>query len=609
MLRSRRVSAVCLSLALLTGCVAPAAPAVTAPPTTAAPVQVEPIAIPSATPTPQPTATRPPSTSTPTEPPPATLPPPDPTVPAIAVAPVTGMPQGTGDRPWWNDAVFYQIFVRSFYDSDGDGVGDLRGIIEKLDYLNDGDPATSTDLGVTGLWLMPIFDSPSYHGYDVIDYYTVNPDYGTTEDFKALMIAAHERGIRVVIDFVLNHTSSKHPWFQAALDPESPYHDWYTWRAESPGFAGPWGQTVWHYQGASAGGYFYGVFDSGMPDLNYANPDVGEQMLDVARFWMEDLGVDGFRLDGARYLIEDGRNLADTGATHDWYAEFRSYYKTIDPQAIAVGEVWTANTDVAPYVQGDELDLAFNFDMASGFLKAAKSGLAGDAITQILLADRLFKPGQYATFLSNHDQDRVLSQLTGELGAARAAAGLYLTAPGVPFVYYGEELAMRGSKPDEKIRTPMMWSAEANAGFTTGEPWQAPNSEYTAKNVAALSADPSSIWSLYRDLIRLRAEHAALRVGSATTLKSDRPGVYALLRAVDGETLVIVINLTDESIDSFALALAAGDLGGSYAVAPLLGSNELYAPVVNPAGGFTGYQPVAELEPYDVVIFQLQAQP
>ncbi|MBL8095843.1 MAG: DUF3459 domain-containing protein [Anaerolineales bacterium] len=600
MLYLRRVIAFGLCLTLVAACAAQPTASPTAVPT-------EPAApLPSATTAPTATA-EPTRALTPTAPPTATeLPPPDPTLAPVVVGPVAQMPAGTAGNPWWNDAVFYQIFVRSFYDSDGDGVGDLQGVIDKLDYLNDGDPATTTDLGVTGLWLMPIFDSPSYHGYDVVDYYTVNPDYGTNDDFKALMAAAHERGIRVVIDFVLNHTSAKHPWFIAAQDPESAYHDWYTWRAESPGFAGPWGQSVWHYAGNAAGGYYYGVFDPGMPDLNYTDPDVADQMLDVARFWMQDLGADGFRLDGARYLIEDGRNLADTGPTHDWYAQFRAFYKAINPDALAVGEVWTANTDVAPYVQGDELDLAFNFDMASGFLKAARFHKAIDANTQLLLADRLFKPGQYATFLTNHDQDRVLSQLSGDLGGARTAAALLLTSPGVPFVYYGEELAMRGAKPDEKIRTPMLWSAEANAGFTAGQPWQAPNTEYDKKNVAAASADPDSIWSLYRDLIRLRAEHAALRIGAAVVLTASDPGVFAMLRTTPDETVLIVVNLNAEAVAGVSLDLDGAPLQGDYGVAPLLGTGAFYAPQ---PGVAAAYIPVAELAAHGVYVLQLQPLP
>lgn len=603
MRRLRRLTALSLSLAVLSACAAPPVPT---PAATATAVPSATASVPTAVPataTPAPTETSaPPPTVTP-------LPPPDPTLAPVAVAPVAAVPSGTAGMPWWNDTVFYEIFVRSFYDSNGDGIGDLQGILQKLDYLNDGDPTTTTDLGVTGLWLMPIFDSPSYHGYDVVDYYTINPDYGTTDDFKALMATAHERGIRIVIDFVLNHTSNQHPWFKAAQDPTSEYHDWYIWKTESPGFAGPWGETVWHYGGASAGGYYYGVFAQGMPDLNYANPAVSDQMLDVSRFWMEEMGVDGFRLDGARYLMEDGRNLADTQPTHDWYEAFRAFYKAINPEAMSVGEVWTASSAVAPYVQGDQLDLAFNFDMAGGFLKAARFGAAIDASTQLLLADRLFKPGQYATFLSNHDQDRVLSQLSGDMGGARVAGALLLTSPGVPFLYYGEELGMRGSKPDEKIRTPMLWSAEANAGFSSVSPWEAPNTEFDKKNVVAYSSDPASIWSLYRDLIGLRADHVALRLGDALMVDSDEPGVFAMLRATADESILVLINLGKEPVADYALGLSAGPLSGAYGVAPLLGNGDFYAPVVNAEGGFEAYHPVAELAAQGIYVLQLLPAP
>ena len=171
---------------------------------------------------------------------------------------------GTAGKPWWNDTTFYEIFVRSFYDSDGDGVGDLNGLIEKLDYLNDGDPATTSDLGVTGIWLMPVMASPSYHGYDITDYYQVNPEYGTSEDFKRLIAEAHKRGIRVIIDLVLNHTSSEHPWFSESQNPNSPKRAWYVWSAEEPQGKG------WHP--GKDGGYYYGYFGERMPDLNYKNP-------------------------------------------------------------------------------------------------------------------------------------------------------------------------------------------------------------------------------------------------------------------------------------------------------------------------------------------------
>ena len=212
--------------------------------------------------------------------------------------------------PWWDDAVFYEIFVRSFYDSDGDGIGDLRGIIEKLDYLNDGNPNTTNDLGVTGLWLMPIFPSPSYHGYDVTDYRDINPDYGTMADFRALVEAAHARGIKVIIDFVGNHTSDQHPWFQSSAA-NTAKRDWYLWNTFKPDYRGPWGQEVWHERNNN---YYYGIFWGGMPDLNYNTPAVTNEIKDIVRYWYNDIGVDGFRIDAVKHWIE-GKPARNTPAT------------------------------------------------------------------------------------------------------------------------------------------------------------------------------------------------------------------------------------------------------------------------------------------------------
>jgi 1,4-alpha-glucan branching enzyme len=224
--------------------------------------------------------------------------------PPVVVTPVdTTSTIATG---WWNDAVFYEVFVRSFYDANGDGNGDINGLIQKLDYLNDGNPATTTDLGVTALWLMPIMQSPSYHGYDVTDYRTVEQDYGSNNDFKALVAAAHARGIKVIIDFVMNHTSEQHPWFtESAASTTSNYRNWYRWSATNPGGTGPWGQTVWYNRNSA---WYYALFWSGMPDLNYTTPAVKTELFDVARFWMQDMNVDGFRLDAVKYILRTVHN-------------------------------------------------------------------------------------------------------------------------------------------------------------------------------------------------------------------------------------------------------------------------------------------------------------
>ncbi|HOJ00054.1 MAG TPA: alpha-amylase family glycosyl hydrolase [Anaerolineaceae bacterium] len=261
--------------------------------------------------------------------------------------------QGTEEYPWWNDSVFYEIFVRSFYDSDGDGIGDFNGIVEKMDYLNDGNPNISTDLGITGIWLMPINPSPSYHGYSVTDYYSVNPEYGTMDDFKNFLNEAHKRGIKVIIDLVLNHTSNQHPWFLNAADPTSPYHDWYIWSDTDPGYVGSWGQKIWFEQGDE---YYYSTFSEFMPDLNYTNPEVTQEMQNIVQFWVNEVGVDGFRLDAAKHLIEEGIQQANTISTHSWYEKFRPALKQINPHALTVGEIWEDTRINAEYLQGDEGD-------------------------------------------------------------------------------------------------------------------------------------------------------------------------------------------------------------------------------------------------------------
>ena len=219
---------------------------------------------------------------------------------------------------WWNDRVFYEIFVRSFRDSDGYGIGDLQGVIDRLDYLNDGNAATTDDLGLTGFWLMPPAEAHSYHGYDVTNYYAVEQDYGTIEDMKRLINAAHERGIAVIVDMVMNHSSSRHPWIVASRLGEQPYTDWYIWSDERPGYVGLWGAVAWHPAG---GRYYYGVFWAGMPDFNYMNSDMTQEMYDIATFWLQDIGVDGFRLDAIKHIIEVGERQENTSETRQWLSD------------------------------------------------------------------------------------------------------------------------------------------------------------------------------------------------------------------------------------------------------------------------------------------------
>jgi glycosidase len=531
---------------------------------------------------------------------------PEPT--AVPVQPVTGMPQGTDGYPWWNDSVFYEIFVRSFYDSNGDGIGDFSGITEKLDYLNDGDSSTTADLGVTGIWLMPINPSPSYHGYDVTDYYAVNPDYGTMDDFKNLLNEAHKRGIRVIMDMVLNHTSSKNPWFVGSWDPASPYHDWYVWLEAKPAYNGPWGQKVWY---PSHGQYYYALFWDQMPDLNYTNPAVTAEMDNVIRFWLTDVGVDGFRLDAIKYMVEEGANMQNTGSTHAWLQQFRTVYKGANPEAMTVGEVAGDNALVlASYTGGDQLDLTFEFSLASAFVDSANQGSAGTAIGQLKLSYKLIPDLQFAPFLTNHDQDRLMSQLGDNPNKVMVAASMLLTAPGTPFIYYGEEIGLEGRKPDESLRRPMQWSAEKSAGFSTSSPWESVGPDYQTYNVTAETTDPTSLLAHYRTLIQLRNQHAALRVGDVNVVRSDNPGLYTILRLSQGEqdeAVLVLINLSDIPVTNFSLTLQSSKLAaGTYLALPLMGTGPFAELTVTNGGGFTGYRPLAEIPPYATMILQLQ---
>jgi glycosidase len=527
---------------------------------------------------------------------------------ADATAPTCGPTSGpatpTPDvTPWWRDRIFYEVFVRSFADSDGDGIGDLRGLTERLDYLNDGDPATSVDLGVTGLWLMPIAESPSYHGYDVIDYEQVETDYGTAADFEALMAAARERGIAVVVDLVLNHTSIDHPWFQDARIPNSEHDDWYVWSDTMPPVAGPGGRPVWHPDGDRA---YYGYFWEGMPDLNVANPQVTSALDDVARFWLEEMGVDGFRLDAARHLIEDGSQLENTPATFAWLEGFRSRVHAVEPEALLVGEVWDTTATAARYVREGALDVAFEFGLAGAILGSVRLGDADTLESVQAEVLETFPAGGYAAFLTNHDQNRTMDVLGRDRAAAGLAATLLLTNPGIPFIYYGEELGLRGRKPDEEIRTPMPWDATPPGyGFTSGQPWEAMAPEAETVSIADQTGDPGSLLGHYRTLIGLRAAHSALRIGDLVPIDTASRAVYAYLRHDADETIVVIANLSDESVDDVSLTLASGPLCGSPAAQVLLGTAEADPPRINTAGGFDDYRPFDRLEPREAVVILL----
>ena len=448
-------------------------------------------------------------------------------------------PQPPDEGVWWNNRVFYEIFVRSFYDSDGDGIGDIQGIISKLDYL-------SEDLGINGIWLMPINDSPSYHGYDVSDYYSINPDYGTMEDYRQLVEECHKRDIKLIMDLVMNHSSTEVSWFEEN-------HDWYIWNSEKNPLVGPWGQNIWYPRNEE---YYYSVFDRNMVDLNYTNPEVTAEMKKIIAFWLES-GIDGFRLDALKFLIEKEGQLENTNDTHIWLKDFYIYYKSLNPQALTVGEVWDSMDNIIPYSQ-NETDICFEFSLADAMMSSVKTATKGNLVAAWNRVLSNYEQNDYATFLTNHDQNRVVSQLMGSRQLAKNAAFLLLTSPGTPFIYYGEEIGMMGEKPDEMIRRPFHWSKGVRAGFTTAMPWIFGDSSFP-DNLELQMEEKNSLFSHYKGLIELRNSHRALRTGEMRLLQTSEPSVFAFIREDSFEKLLVIINLGKRDLTNVSVILDEND--------------------------------------------------
>jgi glycosidase len=460
-------------------------------------------------------------------------------------------PRNKSNIPWWNETVFYEIFVRSFKDSDGDGIGDFKGLTEQLDYLNDGDPNTTDDLGIGGIWLMPIHEAGSYHGYDVIDYQSISKDYGSLDDFKTFLAEAHKRGIRVIIDFVINHNSSQSDWFKnAQTGPNATYRNFYRWSDHRPAYNGPWGQQVWHQKN---GDYYYGLFWDGMPDLNYQEPKVKEAIFKAADFWLEEIGIDGFRLDAVKFIIEEGQQLEDTQSTLSFWKEFNQHVKSVQPNAFSVGEAWTNTEKVVDYVANNRLDYCFEFDLAGNILHSVNVGQTDNLYRQLQKMYNLYPHLQYGTFLANHDQNRIMNTLNFEESKVKLAAAIYLTLPGIPYIYYGEEIGMQGTKPDEFIRRPMQWNDGHQAGFTTGNPWISIPSDFATHNVSDEQNAPNSLLNNYKKFIHLRNNKKALQLGDFEAVISNHSKVFAYLRQYENQSLLVIHNTGTSSIQHLEL--------------------------------------------------------
>ena len=516
----------------------------------------------------------------------------------LACASITSLAAQRATGPVWaRGAVCYEVFVRSFYDSDGDGIGDLNGLIEKLDYI--------AKLGASCIWLMPVAKSPSYHGYDVSDYYRVEPAYGTNDDFKRLVAGAHRRRIKVLVDMVLNHSSSEHPYFQAALhDTTSPYRAWYRF-APAPLGKGPHGGDDWH-RSPVRDEYYYGVFWSGMPDLNYQTPAVRDEAKKIATFWLRDLGADGFRLDAVPYLVEEGTCLMGCPGTHAFLHEYAAHIDSVKPGAYTVGEAWGDIDEMMPYYP-DQLTSYFGFELADSLLSAVRTGSAAGLLTGFVRLQDTLPAYRWSPFLSNHDQTRVLTALGGDVTRAKQAATLLLTLPGLPFIYYGEEIGMTGDKPDPRLRTPMQWSPRAGVGFTTGTPWEAPQPDSMAVNVALEDTDPGSLLNLYRKLIHLRRQNDALATGTLVPLSASSPQVATYVRRAGDHVVLVVANLGAAPASGVSISSGEGVLPpGRYTARNLLGGPNGRTLQVHADGRIREYVPVATIGPRESLVLDLR---
>lgn len=444
----------------------------------------------------------------------------------------------------WPNAVTYEVFVHAFADGSGDGIGDFKGLTSRLDYLE--------ELGVQALWLMPIHPSPSYHKYDVTDYRAIHSDYGTMDDFELFLEEAHARDIRVVIDLVINHTSSEHPWFKKAVaDPEGPFYDFYIWETEenieskTVDYTGPDTDNIQRWNPVEGTDeYFYAYFWSGMPDLNYDNQAVRDSIYDIGSYWLEK-GVDGFRLDAARHIYPEHR--ADENPA--FWEEFRAEMESVNQDVLLVGEVWADTEEVKPYLSG--LPSLFNFDMGYAMMEAAETGYGADVAplhAEILDAYHSVTDDFVdATFLTNHDQERVMSTLNDE-NKVRVAANMLFTLPGAPYIYYGEEIGMFGEKPDPHIREPMLWSDPPDEIRST---WIEPeySNDDTVTPVSVQLADEESLLNHYKKMIALRNSRPALTYGELVPVTGMDEQLVVFLRRHEKDELFVIHNVGSDQLD------------------------------------------------------------
>lgn len=500
---------------------------------------------------------------------------------------------------WYKDAVFYEVQVRAFCDSNGDGKGDLAGLTSKLDYLQ--------ALGVDTIWMLPIFPSPLRDdGYDVADYTSIHSHFGDLEDFKVLLEAAHARGLRVLVELVVNHTSDQHPWFQASRDPNHPehakYRDWYVWSDTDDQYRGvriiflDTEPSNWSYDPVR-GQYFWHRFFSHQPDLNYDNPEVQRAMLKAVQYWI-DLGVDGFRVDAPPYLIErEGTSCENLPETHAYCKRLRAFVDAYAPGTFLLSEANMWPEDVIEYYgDGDEFHMNFHFPLMPRIFMALAKQDRSDIEAIMARTPALPEGCQWGTFLRCHDEltlemvtlddrkfmwdfyapearmrlnlgirRRLAPLLQNDRAAIEVANSMLLTFVGSPVLYYGDEIGMGDNiwlNDRDGVRTPMQWNAGPNAGFSEApaEALFIPLIDdevfgYRRVNVAAQEVDPDSLLNRMRTLLKVRKQYPVFGRGNMALLDAAPHSVLAYRRDYDGETFVVVNNLAPEAV-SVTLPLA-----------------------------------------------------
>ncbi|MBM7094821.1 alpha-glucosidase [Bacillus sp. H-16] len=511
------------------------------------------------------------------------------------------------ERKWWKEAVVYQVYPRSFMDSNGDGIGDIKGIMSRLDYLK--------DLGIDVIWICPIYKSPNEdNGYDISDYKDIMDEFGTMEDFDELLAEAHKRGLKIIMDLVINHTSADHEWFiESRKGKDNPKRDYYIWvdpkddGSEPNNWESIFGGSAWEFDEES-GQYYMHIFAKGQPDLNWENPDVRKDLYDMVNWWL-DKGIDGFRVDAISHIKKtpgfpdmpnpEGRKYVPSFAGHmnqPGIQEFLSEFKeeTLDHyDVMTVGEANGVTVDDAHLWVGEEngkFNMVFQFESLDLWGKDTDEGIDLPAFKQSYTRWQkgLDGVGWNALFLENHDVPRSVSTLgddkTYRTASAKALATMYFLMQGTPFIYQGQEIGMTNVQFDsiddyddvdahnlyknltaegkshedvmkiiwkrgrDNSRTPMHWNSEESGGFTTGTPWMKMNPNYTEVNVEDQKEDPESVYEYYKNLIRLRKNHDVLLYGSYDILLPDHENLFAYTRTLNGETVLVVTNMSGEQV-------------------------------------------------------------